>query len=217
MAGSLENNHFITTGSWAFHFCAYCSYWPLRMDDITHFITRLFTHSPWNFVSWSAMAMIVGTLVGMLSSKAAESLAVVPRNAGGLVGLLTAPFVHLNFAHLAANLPPFVVLGVLVLRRGEARFWKVALAIALGQGVLLWLLGRKSAHVGMSGVIFGFLGYLIAIAWFSRATLDLLAAGGVILFYGGMLAGVAPARDGTSWEGHVFGLVAGVATAWFVH
>ena len=187
------------------------------MDNVTHFIARLFTHSPENFLSWPAVAMIVGTLIGMLSSKAAESLAVVPRNASGLVGLLTAPFVHLNFAHLAANLPPFVVLGVLVLRRGEARFWKVSLAIALGQGVLLWLLGRKSAHVGMSGVIFGFLGYLIALAWFSRATPDLLVAGGVILFYGGMLAGVVPAREATSWEGHLFGLMAGVATAWFFH
>jgi membrane associated rhomboid family serine protease len=185
------------------------------MDNVTHFIARLFTHSPENFLSWPAVAMIVGTLIGMLSPKVTESLAVVPRNASGLVGLLTAPFVHLNFAHLAANLPPFVVLGVLVLRRGETRFWKVSLAIVLGQGVLLWLLGRKSAHVGMSGVIFGFLGYLIALAWFSRATPDLLVAGGVILFYGGMLAGVAPVRDATSWEGHLFGLVAGVATAWF--
>ena len=186
------------------------------MDDIAGFISRLFTHSPWYFLSWPVVAMIVGTIVGMVSSGAAKRLAVVPRSADGLVGLFTAPFVHLNFAHLAANLPPFVVLGALVLRRGEAHFLRTALAIALGQGGLLWLFGRKSAHVGMSGVVFGFFGYLVGVAWFAHATRDLLVAGGVLLFYGGMIAGVAPARDGTSWDGHLFGLVAGVAAAWLL-
>jgi membrane associated rhomboid family serine protease len=66
----------------------------------------------------------------------------------------------------------------------------------------------------MSGVIFGFLGYLLAIAWFTRTTPDLLVAGGVMLLYGGMLAGLKPVRDGTSWEGHLFGLLAGLARAW---
>jgi membrane associated rhomboid family serine protease len=151
----------------------------------------------------------------MVSPRAAQRLAVVPRTAGGLVGLGTAPFIHANLAHLAANLPPFLVLGALVLRHGESRFLPVALAITFGQGVLLWLFGRKAAHVGMSGVIFGFFGYLVAIAWFTRAMPDLLVAAGVLLFYGGMLAGLAPARKGTSWEGHLFGLIAGLGTVWF--
>ncbi len=158
--------------------------------------------------------MIVGTLVGMISSAAATRLAVVPRDAAGLVGLFTAPFVHVNLGHLVANLPPFVVLGVLLLRRDEHDFLKTALIIAFAQGFLLWCFGRKAPHVGMSGVIFGFFGYLVSVAWFSRTTSDLLIAGGVVLFYGGMLAGIAPARDGSSWEGHLFGLIAGVGTVW---
>lgn len=185
------------------------------MDDVTGFLARLFTEAPWAYLSWPAGAMIVGTVIGMLSARDAEQLAVVPRTGKGLVGLVTAPFIHANLAHLAANLLPFLVLGALVLRHGEAQFLKVAMAIALGQGVLLWLLGRKAAHVGMSGVIFGFFGWLLALAWFTRATPDLLVAGGVVAFYGGMLAGIAPARNGTSWEGHLFGLLAGLGTAWF--
>jgi membrane associated rhomboid family serine protease len=66
----------------------------------------------------------------------------------------------------------------------------------------------------MSGVIFGFLGYLLAAAWFTRTMSDLLVAGGVVVFYGGMLAGLKPVRDGTSWEAHLFGLLAGLARAW---
>ena len=187
------------------------------MNDILGFLARLFTQAPYYYLSWPAVAMIVGTIIGMLSKSAASQLAVVPRTPGGLVGIVTAPFVHANFAHLAANLPPFIVLGALVLRRDQAQFLEVALVIALAQGVLLWLLGRKVAHVGMSGVIFGFFGYLLLLAWFTRTTPDLLVAGAVLLVYGGILAGVAPARNGTSWEGHLFGLIAGLGTAWFLY
>ena len=158
--------------------------------------------------------MVAGTIVTLVAGKSAARLGVVPRQASGLFGILTAPFVHANVAHLAANLPPFIVLGALVLRRNEAQFVEVAVTIALAQGGLLWLFGRKASHVGMSGVIFGFLGYLLATAWFTKTTSDLLVAGGVLLFYGGMLAGVKPVRDGTSWEAHLFGLVAGLARAW---
>jgi membrane associated rhomboid family serine protease len=183
------------------------------MDDIIAYLARFFTQAPWYYLSWPAVAMVAGTLLG-LSKSAADQLAVVPRTGRGLVGLVTAPFVHTGFAHLAANLPPFLVLGALVLHRTDGKFPLVALTILLAQGVLLWLFGRKAAHVGMSGVIFGFFGWLLAVAWFTHGTTDLLVAGGVLLFYGGMLAGLAPARNGTSWEGHLFGLIAGVATAW---
>ena len=185
------------------------------MDQVIDFLSRFFTAAPWIYLSWPAVGMVAGTLVGMISTRAATQLALVPRTGAGLVGLLTAPFVHANFAHFAANLPPFLVLGTLVLRHGEGQFLRVAPAIALGQGVLLWLGGRRAAHVGMSGVIFGFFGWLLALAWFTRATSDLLVAAGVIVFYGGMLVGLAPVRKGTSWEGHLFGLLAGVGVAWW--
>jgi membrane associated rhomboid family serine protease len=184
------------------------------MDDAPGFILRLFTEAPSCYLSWPAAAMIAGTMIGMASPRAAARLAIVPRSADGLAGVVTAPFIHGGAAHLAANLPAFVVLGALVLRRGGPQFLEVALAIALGQGVLLWLFGRRAAHAGMSGVIFGFFGYLIALAWITRTASDLLVAGGVLLFYGGMLAGLAPARNGTSWEGHLFGVIAGLGTAW---
>lgn len=184
------------------------------MNDVFDYLARLFTRPPWYYLSWPAMAMIVGTGIGLFSAQATAHLALVPRRVRGLVGVITAPFIHVNLAHLGANLPPFLVLGVLLLRHGEADFVEVALTLALGQGLLLWLFGRNAAHVGMSGVIFGFFGYVLALAWYTQTTPDLLAAGIAILFYGGMLIGVAPTRNGTSWEGHLFGLIAGLATAW---
>jgi membrane associated rhomboid family serine protease len=153
-------------------------------------------------------------MIGMISSSAAARLAVVPRTSGGLLGIFTAPFVHANLAHLAANLPPFVVLGALVLRRNESGFIGIAVAIALSEGLLVWLAGRRGPHLGMSGVIFGFLGYLLALAWLTRATPDLLVAAAVLIVYGGMLAGMAPARQGISWESHLFGFISGLGVAW---
>jgi len=185
------------------------------MSELLDLLARVFTRPPWYYLAWPAVAMIVGTMIGMISTQGAARLALVPRKIGGLLGIVTAPFIHANLAHFAANLPPFLVLGALLLQRDESAFLRIAATIALAQGVLLWLFGRKAAHVGMSGVIFGFFGYLLALAWYTQATSDLLAAGVVILFYGGMLAGVAPTRSGTSWDGHLFGLVAGLTTAWF--
>ena len=185
------------------------------MDHILPFFHRLYFEAPWCYLSWPAVAMVVGTIIPYVSKSFAAQLGVIPRKLSGLIGLITAPFVHANIAHFAANLLPFIVLGGLVLRRNEAGFIEVAASIALAEGALLWLFGRNASHVGMSGVIFGFLGYLLAVAWFTRTTSDLLVAAGVIVFYGGMLAGIKPVRDGTSWEGHLFGLLAGLAKAWF--
>jgi Uncharacterized membrane protein (homolog of Drosophila rhomboid) len=187
------------------------------MDDFLHSLSRLFTDAPYIYLSWPAVAMVVGTALALISPPTATQLANTPRTIAGLVGLATAPFVHTNLAHLLANLPPFVVLGYLILRHGAGEFLQAAWMIALAQGALLWLCGRRAAHVGMSGVIFGFLGWLVGLAYFTQTTTEWLVACGVLLFYGGMLAGVAPARDGSSWEGHLFGLIAGVGVVWLTH
>ena len=161
--------------------------------------------------------MVAGAILRALLGQHANRLAVIPRTSGGLLGIATAPFIHGNAAHLAANLPPFIILGALVLRRGEHAFLKTLLLITLASGLLLWLLGRKAAHMGASGVIFGLFGYLVALAYFTRGLTDVLIAGAVLLVYGSMLAGIKPARNGTSFEGHFFGLIAGIATAWLEH
>ena len=184
------------------------------MSDPAGLAASAFTSQPACFLAWPAAAMVLGALMGTLLPRLAQSLAIVPRTAGGLAGIATAPFVHFGMAHLAANLPPFLVLGYLVLHRAPAAFVWTAAGIAAAQGLLLWLLGRRAAHAGMSGVVFGFFGYLLAVAWIARDPGDLAVGACVLLFYGGMLAGIAPARNGTSWEGHLFGLLAGAGAAW---
>jgi membrane associated rhomboid family serine protease len=186
------------------------------MEAVLHFLNSLFTQKPYVLIAWPIAAMLIGTVLRPLLGKRANRLAIVPRTFAGLLGIATAPFIHGNFAHLAANVPPFAVLGALLLRHGEHAFVTTALLIAASSGLLLWLFGRQAAHIGMSGVIFGFFGYLVAVAYLTRSVGNVLIAAAVLVLYGSMLAGIKPARNGTSWEGHLFGLVAGIATAWFL-
>jgi membrane associated rhomboid family serine protease len=177
---------------------------------------RVFAEPPWAFLAWPVVAMVVLTLLKLALGQGAQRLAIVPRTRGGLLGIFSAPFLHANLAHLAANLPPFVVLGALVLRKGSHRFVETGAGVAVGSGILVWLLARQGAHMGASGVIFGFFGYLLGLAYVTRATSDVLIAIAVLVVYGGMILGLKPARGSTSWEAHLFGLIAGLAKVWWL-
>jgi len=177
---------------------------------------RVFAEKPWALLAWPTVAMVVGTLARWILGQGGQRLAIVPRTKAGLPGIVTGPFMHANLAHLVANLPPFLVLGGLVLRLGNRRFAETAGIVALGSGALLWLFGRRGAHMGASGIVFGFFGYLVGLAYLTRTASDVLVAAAVLVVYGGMLAGLKPARRETSWEGHLFGLLVGLAKVWWL-
>jgi membrane associated rhomboid family serine protease len=139
---------------------------------------------------------------------------VVPRSIIGLRGILFAPFIHGSFAHLAANTVSFALLGWLVMLTGRGRFWRVMLAAMLGAGLLPWLIGAPgSVHIGASGVIFGFLGYLMANGVFTRNVWSILLSLGVTAAWGGLVFGVLPGQPGISWQAHLGGFVAGLFAA----
>jgi membrane associated rhomboid family serine protease len=146
-----------------------------------------------------------------------DRLGVEPREADGLVGVALAPFLHVGFAHLAANTVPFLVLGALVALSGLARLLTVTAVVTLVSGLGVWLLAPSgSLHLGASGVVFGYATYLISRGVFERR-LRYLAVGAVVaLLYGGMLLGGLLPRAGVSWQGHLFGAVAGVLAAWLL-
>ncbi len=82
---------------------------------------------------------------------------------------------------------------------------------------MLWLFGRTSIHIGASGIVFGLFGYLISTSIFRRNVLDIIIAITLIIFYGGILYGILPIHQGVSWEGHLFGLIAGILTSFILH
>ena len=105
------------------------------------------------------------------------------------------------------------ILGGLVILRGTRRFLGVSVFVILAGGLALWTFGRPAYHVGASGLIFGYFGYLAARGWYSRSAVELLIALVTVFLYGGMLWGVLPATPRVSWESHLFGLIAGAAAA----
>jgi membrane associated rhomboid family serine protease len=143
-----------------------------------------------------------------------ESFGIIPRTLVGLRGILFAPFLHANFAHLLANTLPFLGLGWLVMLRRISDFFTVSWITILVSGLGVWLFaGANTITVGASGVIFGYLGYLLARGWFERKPGSIIFSLIVLFVYGGLVWGVLPLAPGVSWQGHLFGLLGGVLSA----
>ena len=139
---------------------------------------------------------------------------VTPRDTSSLLGIPLHIFVHDGFWHLLSNTGPLVVLGGLVGMRGAGVLLAVSVFIAVFAGAGVWVAGRDGVHIGASGLIFGYFGYLVARGFVERSLMSLLVAVAVAVFYGGLIFGLLP-RDGfVSWEGHLFGLIGGVLLAW---
>ena len=136
---------------------------------------------------------------------------IVPRSIDGLWGILWSPWLHGNFNHLIANTGPFLVLGTLVALRGMRDFLIATLAIMFLGGLGVWLTGGShSVHIGASGLIFGYFGFLLTVGMTERSFKGILVTVLVAGVYGGLLWGVLPNQPGISWQGHLFGFLSGL-------
>jgi membrane associated rhomboid family serine protease len=137
-----------------------------------------------------------------------------PRSIAALPGILAAPVLHGGFRHLISNTAPFALLGWLIMLGGLEQFWLVTVIVAGASGLGTWLLGAPyTVHIGASGVIFGYFGFLMARSYFERSLGSLLMSVVVVAMFGGMIWGILPIRVGISWEGHLFGLLGGILAA----
>ncbi|WP_242601413.1 rhomboid family intramembrane serine protease [Pseudaestuariivita atlantica] len=140
-------------------------------------------------------------------------LGLIPRHVAGLDGVLFMPLLHGSVAHAAANTAPLAVLGAVVVLTAHRDALLATAIIVLGGGLAVWLFAGKALHVGASGLIFGWFGFLIARGVVERRAVPLIAAIGVAVIYGTMVWGVLPGQEGISWEAHLFGALAGLAAA----
>lgn len=173
---------------------------------------------------WQSAAMYIGGFVLLLwvveiidvaSGSRIEDAGINPRTSDGLWGILFAPMLHDDWAHLIANTVPLLVLGFLVLLSGIGRGLAATGIIWIVAGIGTWSIGGgNSNHIGASSLVFGFLAYLLVRGFFTR-NLGQLAIGVVVfVLYGSALWGVLPSTPGVSWQGHLFGAVGGVLAAW---
>ncbi len=162
----------------------------------------------------SATALWATFGVNLLLGGALLRFGIVPRTTDGLIGIVAAPFLHANLAHLTANTVSFLLFGWLVLLRDRRHFGVVTLFAMLGSGLLSWALGAPgSVHIGASGVVFGFFGFLLLAGFYARSAGSILLSLAVAVLWGGTVFGVLPGTPGVSWQGHLGGFIGGVLAA----
>ena len=174
----------------------------------------------------TAAAMMLVSLAGLWlielvdqgTGNRLDSYGIHARELDGLPEIFTAPFLHAGFDHLISNSLPFLVLGFLVLLGGVLRWiWSSMISI-VASGLAAWLLTPVNTVIlGASGLIFGWLTYLLARGFYSRRVSQVLIALAVLVVYGGMIWGVLPSQPGVSWQAHLGGAIGGLIAARMLH
>lgn len=142
-----------------------------------------------------------------------DPFAVRPRKPAGLIGVALAPLVHGGFEHLIANTPPLALLGAAMLYLYPSASLRVLPLVYFGPGIAVWLLGRASAHLGASGLIYGLAAYVFFAGVLRRDRRAIAASLAVAFLYGSLVLGLLPAQRGISWETHLAAAIIGTAAA----
>lgn len=149
-------------------------------------------------------------LINSLPGINLNGFGIYPRSINGLIGILSAPFLHGSWWHFASNMLPFMVLSWLICQYSVKRFYNVFIFTALVGGFLVWALGRSNIHVGLSGVIYGLWGFTLCYGVIRRSFKSIVIAVVVALLYSGFVWGVLPQRLHISFESHLFGALSGL-------
>lgn len=145
---------------------------------------------------------------------ALNNFGVRPRDTSTLWGILTAPLLHADYGHIVANSLPGALFAGLIAMSSKRLFWQVTLLITVVGGGLTWLVGGvNTVHIGASGLIYGWLAFLVVRGFVNRRVMQIIL--GVILasMYSGLIWGVLPTQMAVSWQMHLFGGLAGIWAA----
>ena len=142
-----------------------------------------------------------------------SALGVYPHSPTGLIGLLTAPVLHGSIGHLINNTLPLLVLGTLVLSIYPRAALRAIALIWLGSGLVVWLIGRPSFHLGASGLSHGLMFFLFLLGVLRRDRPSIAAAMIAFFLYGGMVLTILPGEPEVSWEAHLGGAMCGAVAA----
>ena len=172
-----------------------------------------------------AALLIIVQLINWAMSYRLTAYGIAPREWSGLWGVLTAPLLHGSWAHLWSNLVPLVIMGVLIMLGGVRQFIAVTVLVWLVSGLGVWLVAPSgSVTVGASGIVFGWLAFLIARGIWTRSWQHILLGLVLLALYGsifwtGIISVAAADITGVvsvSWQGHLFGAIGGVLAAFLV-
>ena len=139
-----------------------------------------------------------------------QAFGIHPLDVSSLPFIFTSPLLHANFEHIISNSIPGAIFAFLVGYSGKRVFWEVTTFVVIIGGLGTWLLGGVGTnHIGASGLVYGWLAYLIVRGFFNRSISQIIT--GVVLgfFYSGLIFGLLPGTEGVSWQAHLFGAIGG--------
>lgn len=183
---------------------------------------------PFDPQSWTGALIVMASVAAVLwvvqfvnsaDDYRLDRFGVRPREVDGLWGVVTMPFLHASFGHLLSNTIPLVLIGWVLLLSGLRTWATVTVIVVVVGGMLTWLVAPGHAViVGASGMVFGWLGYLLARAYFSRRLKWIIVAVLVLVFFGTLLFGLFPTlHSDVSWQAHVCGFAAGIGAGALLH
>src|SRR5262245_4202100 len=125
-------------------------------------------------------------------------LGIYPRKIISLPGIVFSPFLHGSAQHLFFNSIPLFVLSALLLVGGKQQFFTITLLIIVLCGAAVWLLGRRAFHVGASGLIMGYWGFLLFNAYQERSVMAVMLAFLCLYYFGGLMLNLMPCEERVS-------------------
>ena len=153
-----------------------------------------------------------------ITANSLDKFGITPRRVSELGDVFLAPWLHFGWGHLISNSVPFLVLGILIYLSGRFQYITTLVVTILASGLTVWLISPAwSNTAGASGIVFGFLSYLLVRGLFTKDWKQILIAVVVFALYGGVLWGVLPTSAGVSWQAHLGGAGGGVLSAWLMH
>ncbi|OAN11719.1 rhomboid family intramembrane serine protease [Photobacterium jeanii] len=161
-------------------------------------------------IGFVCLLCIVVHIINIAMRGALNDYGLLPRHITHITGLVAYPFLHGSWSHLISNLISFSVLAFLVARSGSARLIAVIVITWAVSSIGVWLFGRTSFHIGLSGIVYGLWAYLITYAFIFRSIKSIVIGVIVMFFYGSMVWGFLPVHQWISFESHLFGALAGI-------
>ena len=141
-------------------------------------------------------------------------LGIWPRKLFGLPGIIFSPLLHGNFEHVFFNSIPLVILVNILLLYGFHFFISLTVVVTVVSGFATWLFGRPGIHVGASGVLMGYWGFLLVQSIITPSVMTVITGLLCLYYLGSLWLNLLPSGSRTSWEGHVFGFLAGAGAAY---
>ena len=137
----------------------------------------------------------------------------------GLPGILTMPLLHEGGTHLLSNSPALFLLTFGLFLFYTKKAWSILLYLYLTSGLMAWLMGRhQSVHIGASGLIYALAAFHFVSGIIRKVPRQMAFALLVAFLYGGFVWAFFPVlyrNTAVSWEGHLSGLLTGIAFAFY--